>query len=221
MANYAIEAELEQFTEADAESLEFTTEDMEELETELLESISLKDFNPGSVVESFEVKLMNPKRLFLGLLIATLVLPPLAALKPASARTLTTADPKANLIAQGGAAVPQINIDPVGIGQVIDNAVRSAKNRDACVKGLMEAAVPEANKGGYNVMVFNMRQGYETDIRNTAVFFKQVNCDGIPYGVWIFDTGTFTNQGDGGFINWAFYGTFKREGKDGKTVIFN
>jgi len=29
------------------------------------------------------------------------------------------------------------------------------------------------------------------------------------------------NQGDGGFINWAFEGRFTRTGKDGKTVVFN
>lgn len=164
---------------------------------------------------------MNPKNRLFGLLTATLALTSLAALKPASATTSTIANPEGNLIAQGGPAAPQITIDPLAIGQAIKNAVKSGKNRNACVKGLMEAATPEANKGGYNVMVFNMRQGYKTDIRNTVAFFTQVHCDGIPFGVWIFDKGTFTNQGDGGFINWAFYGTFRREGKDGKTVIFD
>ncbi|MHC5717064.1 MAG: hypothetical protein ACYTX0_34355 [Nostoc sp.] len=51
---YTIEADLEQFTEADAESLEFATEDLEGLETESIESISLEDVNPESVVESLE-----------------------------------------------------------------------------------------------------------------------------------------------------------------------
>nr|WP_322684249.1 hypothetical protein [Nostoc sp. DedQUE07]MDZ8130066.1 hypothetical protein [Nostoc sp. DedQUE07] len=51
---YTIEADIEQFTEADAESLEFATEDLEGLETESIESISLEDVNPESVVESLE-----------------------------------------------------------------------------------------------------------------------------------------------------------------------
>ncbi|MHC5719313.1 MAG: hypothetical protein ACYTX0_46480, partial [Nostoc sp.] len=51
---YTIEADIEQFTEADAESLEFATEDLEGLETESIENVSLEDVNPESVVESLE-----------------------------------------------------------------------------------------------------------------------------------------------------------------------
>jgi hypothetical protein len=54
MATYTIEADLEQFTEADAESLEFVTEDLEDVETESMESINLEDVNPESVAESLE-----------------------------------------------------------------------------------------------------------------------------------------------------------------------
>ncbi|NMG08382.1 hypothetical protein [Brasilonema sp. UFV-L1] len=54
MATYTIEADLEQFTEADAESLEFATEDLEGLEAESMESISLEDVKPESVAESLE-----------------------------------------------------------------------------------------------------------------------------------------------------------------------
>ena len=54
MATFTVEADLEQFTEADAESLEFATEDLEGLEAESMESISLEDVNPESVAESLE-----------------------------------------------------------------------------------------------------------------------------------------------------------------------
>jgi hypothetical protein len=54
MTAYTVEANLEQFTEADAESLEFTMEDVEGLETESMESINLEDVNPESVAESLE-----------------------------------------------------------------------------------------------------------------------------------------------------------------------
>jgi hypothetical protein len=54
MATNTIEADLEQFTEADTESLEFATEDLEDLETESMESINLEDVNPESIAESLE-----------------------------------------------------------------------------------------------------------------------------------------------------------------------
>ena len=52
-------------------------------------------------------------------------------------------------------------------------------------------------------------------------YYDQFTTASIPYGVWIFESGTFVNQGDGGFINWAFAGNCKRTGKDGKTVVFS
>ncbi len=53
MTTFTVET-LEQFTEADGESLEFTTEDLEGLETESMESINLEDVKPESVAESLE-----------------------------------------------------------------------------------------------------------------------------------------------------------------------
>jgi hypothetical protein len=53
-ALHTIEANLELFTEADTESLEFATEDLEGLEAESMESINLEDVNPESVAESLE-----------------------------------------------------------------------------------------------------------------------------------------------------------------------
>jgi hypothetical protein len=54
MTSYTIEADLEQFTETDAESLEFAPEDLESFEAESMESINLEDINPESVAESLE-----------------------------------------------------------------------------------------------------------------------------------------------------------------------
>ena len=54
MPAHTIEADLEQFTEADTESLEFAPEDLEGLEAESMESINLEDVNPESVAESLE-----------------------------------------------------------------------------------------------------------------------------------------------------------------------
>ena len=56
-AEEALEADLEQFTEADAENLEFTPEDLEELEAESIENINLEDVNPESIAESLEISM--------------------------------------------------------------------------------------------------------------------------------------------------------------------
>lgn len=158
---------------------------------------------------------MNAKRLVLGLLTATVVLSPLAAFKPASARTITTAYPKANLIAA-------ILIEPTLLGSEINQAIKSSKNRSGFVVRAMEIAAFYAKEGKYNVLVFNTTQGYETDIRgDTVEYVQSFDYDGVPFMIWIFKKGKFVNKGDGGWDNWAMYGNFKREGKDGKTVIFD
>jgi hypothetical protein len=54
MARYTLEADPEQFTEADIESLEFVLEDLEEMEAESTESINLEDVNPESVAGALE-----------------------------------------------------------------------------------------------------------------------------------------------------------------------
>lgn len=168
---------------------------------------------------------MNPKRLFFGFLTATLALTPLATLKPASAvgqnhQTIQSAHTKAHLIARGGgaAAAGGLAIDGAQLGLKINDLVVASRNRQGFVKGLMEQA-NYAARGKYNVMVFNMSQPYDRDIRGQK-FFKQVNYQGVPYGIWIFEDGTFTNKGDGGYINWAFNGKFQRSGNQGHTVTF-
>lgn len=52
MARYIIEADQEQFTEADIESLEFVLKDLETLEAESTESINLEDVNSKSVAKA-------------------------------------------------------------------------------------------------------------------------------------------------------------------------
>lgn len=156
---------------------------------------------------------MNAKRLVLGLLSATVVLSPLAAFKLASARTITTAYQKANLIAAA------IFIDPTLLASEIREAIVSSKNRAGFVVRAMEIAAFHAKEGKYNVLVFNTSQPYETDIRGETVQYTQTfDYDGVPFIIWIFKKGKFVNKGDAGFNNWAMYGNFK---KDGKTVTFD
>lgn len=167
--------------------------------------------------------MMNGKRLFLGLLTATVVIAPLADLKPTSARSITIANPKVDDVRLAQNVPVEIPFDPLEVGKAIADAVASAQNREGFLQGLKEQAIQEGinRGGGYNVMVFNLSQPYDaTGIRNTQKFFQQFDYDGIPYGVWIFKAGTFINNGDGGFINWAFEGRFTRTGDQGHTVIF-
>ncbi len=169
---------------------------------------------------------MNAKGLFFGLLTATLAVMPLASLKPANAleqfnnQAIGMANTKANLIARGGSAAAggELAISAAQLGLEINNLVVASNNRQGFVKGLMEQATYAAH-GKYNVMVFNLSQPYDRNIQGVK-FFKQANYQGVPYGIWIYSDGTFTNKGDGGFINWAFNGRFQRTGNQGHIVIF-
>ena len=70
------------------------------------------------------------------------------------------------------------------------------------------------------VMVFNLSQPYDSSKLKGVIEFQTVDYHGINYGIWIFRGGEFTNRGDGGYINWAFWGSFERTGKSRKTVRF-
>src|SRR5262249_14870394 len=120
---------------------------------------------------------------------------------------------------------PPVTVDlKVDVNKTVDDiskTITSAKDRGAWVRGMAEQL---RGKYGakYNVMIFNMQQGFDFD--PPAPFgFKQASFDGglagkITYGVWVFKgAATFKNKGDGGFINWAFSGAYTRS-KDGATV---
>jgi hypothetical protein len=97
----------------------------------------------------------------------------------------------------------------------IVGTIGANKNRGAWVKSLLEQT-KSRTAGKYNVMVFNMRQNYEFNPPAGTFKFAQTTFNGgltgnITYGIWVFSSAaTFTNKGDGGFINWAFYGAFTR-----------
>ena len=75
----------------------------------------------------------------------------------------------------------------------------------------MEKAFFESGQQ-YNVIVMNLSQGYNSDQLQGVQYFDTVDYDGITFGVWIFEEGTFINEGDGGYDNWAFRGWFERTG---------
>jgi len=104
-----------------------------------------------------------------------------------------------------------VSIDVLGIAQAIANSVNYHKDRPGFVKNLMESTFYDAGQR-YNVMVFNLNQEYKNRLRG-VVFYGSTNYHGITFGIWAFQSGEFTNHGDGGWINWAFRGWFNRNDK--------
>ena len=121
---------------------------------------------------------------------------------------------------QSVGASANFDIDVNALTNTIQQAIVSAANREGAVKSMMEAAYNHT-KQRYNVMVFNLNQNYDDSQLSGVKSYTNHTYSQIPYGVWVFESGTFVNQGDGGFINWAFAGSCKRTGKDDKTVVFS
>ncbi|MBM6402841.1 hypothetical protein JQN72_01095 [Phycicoccus sp. CSK15P-2] len=106
------------------------------------------------------------------------------------------------------------------LGQSIWNAVKkmgAAANREGAVQNMLNAAWYEAGESK-NVLVIKDDHPYSISGIEGLALEAQIEYDGIPtFRVWVFDSATVTNNGDGGYINWAFRGWFDR---DGSTVHF-
>lgn len=103
-----------------------------------------------------------------------------------------------------------IGLDILGIGESIGGAISAAQNRDAFVINVRNTVWYNAGQR-YNVMVFNLNVAHEERFSGVK-FYGSVNYNGIIYGIWVFESGTFKNNGDGGYINWAFRGWYDRDG---------
>ena len=103
-----------------------------------------------------------------------------------------------------------ISMDVFGIATAISCAVHGDQDRSAFVKNLMESTF-YATGQRYNVMVFNLGQNYDHRF-NGVQFYGSAVYQNLTFGIWVFESGEFTNQGDGGWINWAFRGRFERNG---------
>jgi len=115
-----------------------------------------------------------------------------------------------------------LNIDVNALIRDIANTVNSLVNgnadREAFVKTLLETVI-SSTRGQHNVMIFNMRQGFDFNPDRSRSWFTSQSYQGILFGIWVFAGPVrFVNQGDGGWINWGFYGSFNR---NGGTVDFN
>ena len=87
-------------------------------------------------------------------------------------------------------------------------------------KGLMRKL--KERYPGYNVMVIQQETYEEPEnLQGTLMTFPiSPQFDQNPWDVWVFESGTFTNEGDLGYNNWVFSGNFERSGDDGETVTF-
>jgi hypothetical protein len=104
-----------------------------------------------------------------------------------------------------------VDVDVLGIAEAIASSVSRGQNRSGFVKDLMEKSFYAADQK-YNVMVFNMSQEYEDQFQGVQLYASTTYDTDIIYGIWLFESGDFTNKGDGGWINWAFRGWFDRDG---------
>ena len=103
------------------------------------------------------------------------------------------------------------------VGNAIANAIEDVENADENVKALV-GRLAQANPA-CNVMVIQQETyGEPVDIsgvkeQSTVVFGTNT------FDVWVFDSGTFTNDGDMGWDNWGWSGTWTRS-EDQRTVTF-
>lgn len=104
----------------------------------------------------------------------------------------------------------KMSVDVLGIATAISCIVRGDQDRSAFVKNLMESTFYAAGQQ-YNVMVFNLGQNYDERFNGVKSYGSAVY-QNLTFGIWVFESGAFTNQGDGGWINWAFKGRFERNG---------
>lgn len=93
---------------------------------------------------------------------------------------------------------------------IVNNAIERKQNRSGYVKSLMEGAFYEAGQR-YNVMVINNSNRHTARLKGVK-YDARISGHYGTYRVLVFESGEFTNHGDGGWINWAFRGWFDRNG---------
>ena len=135
----------------------------------------------------------------------------MCALLGAAAAALTTASP-----AQSHPLTAAASKVPLSIASTV------RKSREQHVRDWCNWAYAVKGNKKYNVMVIN--NGRWTNVRGiqyrgsftwTDALFRKTR-----FQVFVFRSGQFVKNGDGGYKNWCFIGRFKRSGFDGKVVNF-
>lgn len=129
-----------------------------------------------------------------------------------------------------------VTLDELNISESIVKGVQANTKRDKFIKSLCDKTV-EATKKKYNVLVSSLDQGHGRCL-NDVVFFAtapykvkfyldattpyKVNfsLEPITFRIWAFKSGEFRNIGDGGYINWIFWGRYHRSDHEGRLVRF-
>ncbi|MEW1722827.1 stress protein [Streptomyces sp. NPDC093109] len=93
---------------------------------------------------------------------------------------------------------------------IVTDAIERKQNREGYVKSLMEGSFYQANQR-YNVMIIKNSNKISHSLKGVVYDAKVSGIHGT-YRVLVFESGKFTNHGDGGYINWAFRGWFDRNG---------
>jgi hypothetical protein len=100
----------------------------------------------------------------------------------------------------------------------VNDAIHGNAERQAFVQTMLQT-VTSSISGKHNIMIFNMQQGFTFNPDWSSTWFTSQNYQGIQFGIWVFRGPVqFVNQGDGGWINWGFFGSFNR---NGGTLDFN
>ncbi|MGJ9412884.1 hypothetical protein ACHAAC_09260 [Aeromicrobium sp. CF4.19] len=119
---------------------------------------------------------------------------------------------------KGAASVAYGTVDLASkIYRAISSAIETNANRSGLVQAFQNGAWYEAGESK-NVLVMKADHPYDADFQGVELD-ATYSVDGYPkFRVVVFESGTVTNNGDGGYINWAFRGWFDR---DGMTVNFH
>lgn len=111
---------------------------------------------------------------------------------------------------------------PGSSGQAVGEAISASLIESAESDDIVKAWVCQltAEHPGKNVMVIQQEtyDGPDGLTGVTADFDAAIA--GNDFDVFVFDTGSFTNDGDLGWVNWGFGGTFTRS-EDQRTVTFS
>ncbi|WP_441248316.1 RICIN domain-containing protein [Kitasatospora sp. McL0602] len=71
-----------------------------------------------------------------------------------------------------------------------------------------------------NVLVVDDTESYAPDLHDVNVDMVVKYDASHPYHVYVFQSGNFTLNGDGGWIHWGMWGRYDRSGDAGRTVSF-
>lgn len=127
----------------------------------------------------------------------------------------TSADKKDWLLEQG-VSTKQLQTIEATRGRLLGGDDHKPERGNGTQELVAEAR--RKTEGKYNIMV--IKAGHNYDINGISPYLyktEEKEVGGTRYKIYAFNEGTFVNRGDGGYINWAFWGNFTR---DGGTVHF-